>query len=127
VIVVAVAVCGSFTDAERARATEMRAWAARPENIHANGEPLDASIYGGVFSGIRACLSISFVNGKRYRVATFSDPTGAGLPCGQCCAKISIELFGFDTSIRTQPVVDPTDPLVVGRCQELPASSERPS
>jgi hypothetical protein len=124
-----------FTHADRARALEVRAFAERPENLHIIGgdkdtqQRLDAKQFGAIFGDVRTCYTISWMNGARWRVISFSVE-GPSLPPEGVCWAIAVELFGFVYDRKkTAMIMDPIDPTVRGFAQKLaePSPTERPS
>ncbi len=124
----AVAIVGIvLTEEERARAARVRAWAELPENLHVPDARTSVEMHGVVLVGIRCCYSISWIDGVRTRVMTFSVE-GPALAPEPACWAIAVGLFGFvaDRS-KTAMVMDPVDPTVRGFAQKLAGSPERPS
>lgn len=108
-----------FTEAERARAREIRAYAEKPENVRVPDERCEVEVNGGFFAGVRAAFSITRAHGRRWRMLSASSSELGEVPERKHVRAIAVDLFGFDPDGVLQEIYDPFAPFVVGFAQPL--------
>jgi hypothetical protein len=112
----------AFTDAELARAKEIRAWAEAPEHFVPVSGWVDNSRQADIFQGVVVAYGIAEIEhrsgkSRRWKILRFGTPAKAGLPPPRLCALIAEQLFDFDRNVPHVKMDDPTDRDVLGVAQ----------